>query len=235
MPLKFVILDCPRRCWDDPRARQLFERIVTLKLAGYATLYDECVIPFDKSDLYGTHVTVCEEQPDGYQPLVAMKLVSLSTCARFNEEFTWLAVLRKASELTFARARKKCVELSRNGQDALYSGSWTSDPNIRSNRELAVRLKEMMFGYMMLECSRRGDPHWMCFGTPTSRTDRFFVSMGMTAMSEEFIQQPGQPAIAFISEHYSEEAKEIAHKWKPDFEARVVIEAANPITERKAA
>jgi hypothetical protein len=221
--LQYVILDCPRRSWHTPETRRLFEKILSLKLAGYGTMYSERLIPFDKSDFYGTHIAICRQYAAELVPLAAMKTVTLSRCEEFHDEFTWLAVLKRAKPETYQRTKRICEDIRARGEDAIYGGTWTSDPTLRTDRALAIALKEMIFAYMMHATWAAKNRVWMCFGALTAKTEKYFAQMGMTAMSEVFPLHPEQDVIAFLSESYTKDALELAERHRAAFENRIFL------------
>lgn len=231
--LRFVVLDCIRRTWEDPTVRHLFEKTITLKFQAYGALYADALVPVDKSDFYGTHALVCSEVGQQLLPLVAMKLVSISRAKEFDEPFPFLSILEHGKSAALARCQSEVSRAQEEQGDVVYCGSWALHPSARSNTELTKTLREMIVAFMIHEIARRREKKWFCFGTPAAKTDRFFEAMGLNRISEEF-SLPTMQAVAFMAETYSPDALEMAERHRPVFQSRLILAPNQPGSNRAA-
>ena len=79
-PYQLVILDCPYDTWDSQETRELFVKVVGLKLKGYLMSYPYGTLPVDTNDFVGTHHLICEKLDGQWVPVMGYKSITLSRC-----------------------------------------------------------------------------------------------------------------------------------------------------------
>lgn len=142
--LKIVILDCYYNVHDDATAKQLFIKILSMKIAGYRGEYPYGVLPIDSGDFIGVHILLCKETDQGLQPVMGFKSVSLERCKAFHLSFPAFNLLQglklpmheKIIKTLIANAEKK-------GQDIAYNASWTMLPETRKNDSLRKLCRDL--------------------------------------------------------------------------------------------
>jgi hypothetical protein len=98
--LQIVVLESPYDNMNDPLVRDLFSKIVQLKIEGYRLVYPYGVLPVDSYDFIATHHLVCREINGSYQVLMGVKYITLKKCLTHNLPFPGIALLRTAKAVS---------------------------------------------------------------------------------------------------------------------------------------
>jgi hypothetical protein len=174
---RLVQLDSPVERWHDPHVRQLFEKMITLRIDGYGRKYPNGVIPFDVSCWYATHFLVCEER-GGFQPVMGFQRVTLGRYRRHYAPFAPLSSCRQAGCARHIRAMEELVTRFEDRPEKLsYTGGFTVDPKLRTSRELVGELSKLMVALHYFFHDDAGEGHEIV----TAPTVRFKVDSLLTA------------------------------------------------------
>lgn len=246
--LKVVTLNCPYDQWSDPVVRDLFCKIIALKLKGYGASYPYGVMPIDTSDFVGVHFAVCDVGADGeLRPLMAYKAVDRDRCLAHNLTFPALTLARYSDLAEYERTVQAALrEAERRGVNISYDSSWTVDPKVRENRALAALLKKFMTMFMV---NSHLDPEWnvpmsICMGVPRFKTDGYFTSLGYEQFNTGGEPLPGIPlpplhgelAVMFLLKEFTKEALATAAEMSAFWQDRLALRApVERVASKKAA
>src|SRR4051794_13077167 len=102
--LKLAVINCPYDNWDNSSVRDLFCRIIGLKLAGYRGKHPYGALPLDTTDFVATHVAIgIDEGLQGFRPIMAYKTVTQERCKIHNLPFPALTLARASGGDAHAR------------------------------------------------------------------------------------------------------------------------------------
>lgn len=139
--LRIVVMKNPFGLWSSPEAvpfMELFHGMIGLKLRGYGAEYPEGVLPVDTSDFIATHLLVCHQREGRLQPLTGFKSTLSSDCDLHRVSFPALGLVQSAEASPHIEYVKATMERCQAaGSRLAYTGSWTIEPELRKNRELA--------------------------------------------------------------------------------------------------
>lgn len=145
---RFVVIRSPHELMENELTRDLFPKLVQLKVEGYRKEYGNHVLPFDSSDFIASHLLLCEIQNDGsYTPVLGFKSVTLEKCDDYRIPFPILGMLE--SNQPNDSYKKTILDTinsyrSANTQSQLaYNGSFTILPRLRENKILMKYLWEI--------------------------------------------------------------------------------------------
>jgi hypothetical protein len=140
---KFVVIRSPHELMEDELTRDLFPKLVQLKVEGYRKEYGNYVLPFDTSDFIATHLVLCEIQKDGsFIPVLAFKSVTLEMCDNYKIPFPILSMLEGNHKKTILGTIDRYRATNSQSQLA-YNGSFTILPRLRENKVLMKYLWEI--------------------------------------------------------------------------------------------
>ena len=225
--LRIVILDHAVSCWDHSVTRDLFHKIVNLKLKGYGREYSDRVLALDTFDFIGAHLLLCEERPNGeLHPLMGYKSAPLKVAEHYNLQFPAFALLRSSGVPEYIPVVEKLIEQAkRAGEEICYDSSWTIDQKVKEDRDLNRHLRKM---FTSLIVNYHRDFHreqWITCGVVHFKTDQFFTWLGGKAITEPFPQLTldNSPVSMIHIEKHSKEAVEAAKHFEADWENRIVV------------
>ena len=238
--LELVVLDCPIRTWDSPLTRDLFHKMIHLKLDGYWAEYSKDVIVTDTGDFIGTHLLACIREGDSLTPVMGYKVVPLSRCEYYHVPFPALSALKNvnASEIDIARMQKTLSNCKTNGIDISYDSAWTVNETIRNDRELGKKIRELTTTLGVLYHQDYAVPEWITGGVLKFKTDLYFQWMGLTPLTGpiSFPALAGGEARLMHLQNYSQESLEVANRHRDRWEKRIFIgEEAAAVAQKKTA
>lgn len=230
--IKFVILDCPYDTWDDPRTRELFTKMVGLKLRGFRHEHFYGVMPVDASDFVGLHQIICEEREGELNPVLASRVISLDRCRVHNLVFPALSLVRLAQAPEHEEVVQSIVDrCERNGIGLSYDSSWTIDPEIRKDRARTARLRDMFTAIYVLSHQEYNLPEIIGGGTLRFKADQYFSYWGYEWISRSgrrldpisVAHLGGEQVAVMHLQRFSPEALAIADQWKLLWKRRLII------------
>ncbi len=242
--LRFVVLETPYDQWENPIAREMFGRMALLKLNGYRKEYPYGVLPLDATDYVSTHLLICTEEPGGpLKPIAGYKSLTLQRCYIHNLKFPLLNYMSESTAPLHASAVKHILERHQHlGNQLAYNGSWTVDPDIRSDRTFVSQLKELMMGLGVRFCQAYGITTLLGAGAVLNKADKYFRGWGYTPLKGgDGVELPAVSLPAFFDrqvqvihlDQFNESALENAERAKSLWENRQTLGA--PTSDQEAA
>ena len=237
--LKFVILDCPIDHWNDPVVKNLFQKLIDLKLKGYRSRYGSAVLPIETVDFIATHVLTCEETADGLVPLMGNRCITTERCKRFNMKFPLLSLVEECQSPVHVQAIEKF--LHHTTKNSRYFGSWTGDPELaQTSPEFFKELFHMFYASQVYACPNAEKEEIFTCGNLVLKTERHIKFLGydefkdgdqaLPPFSAFFISN--HPSVVFkTSKGYSDLAKLDAEKYKQLWENRIIISSSDEFND----
>jgi hypothetical protein len=141
---RLVQIDNASEQWSSALVRQLFDKMIALKIAGYRSKYPSGVIPFDTSCWFATHFLVCQVR-EGLHPIMSLQRTTLEHYRRHYLPFGPLSSCMQGGCVRHIDAMQKLVaDFSRRPDKLSYTGGFTINPELRHDRELVVGLSRLM-------------------------------------------------------------------------------------------
>ena len=177
--LKIVVLECPYDTWDDPFTREMYAKMISLKLKGYSSGYPYGILPVGGDDLVSTHLMICEERAGGLEPLLGYKSITQSRAAIHQLIFPALSIAMNAPSPEHTQALEALKEQCGSQKWNLrYDSAYTILPGLRDDRELIGDLKILMTGMHTLFHQEYESKESLLVGVLKFKTDHYFAKWG---------------------------------------------------------
>ena len=216
---RMVVLDYPINLIDDPFVRDLFCKIIKIKHTGYMTAYHPDVIPVDKSDFVGTHISLCIEEDLQLNPIFTYKSISYDRCLKHVFEFPGLSLMKSDGNPSCVHRIEQILnENNKVPHWVSFDSAWAQDPNVRLNKspETKLFLREVAMACGVWHHQEFEIPHMITCGVKQVKTDLFFLNMGLEPLTDlaNFTQSNlfGAAAVIFYNNTFSKFAIECSKK-----------------------
>jgi hypothetical protein len=181
--LRLVTLESFYDSWDLKSAQDLLLKALVLKLRGYTAEYAPGVLPIDTTDFVGTHHVIGWDSGDSFEPVMGYKSFDLGRCAFHNLTLAPLAIIGvpgHADTREDARTAVRAVieKGFSEGRRVTYDSSWTIDPEVRKDRALVGRLRELLLTTHVFHTSEVGQFLSVTAGMLRFKTDETFAAWG---------------------------------------------------------
>lgn len=231
--IKLVVLRNPSECWNDPvmgpKCREMFTKMVGLKLSGYSSRYEKSTLPLDVYDFFSTHLLICKEYEGQLEPVLGYKSVTFSDCETYHQPLPLIATLESCKAEKHLLALQELMAQN-SGKNIRYCLSYTILPKERQDKAFSAILKEMMaavFVHFIRET--RTDLATLC-GVTKFKVDQMFMSWGYEPIQ---YQGKGLPpylnivveteALACFLRKFSPYAESMAQKYESLWNSRIEI------------
>lgn len=222
-PLRVVILDNMAAQWNNAQARELFNMMVGMKLAGYQRAHGANTLPVDQTDFVCTHLLACEEVNGELRPVCGHKAITIDRCREYKLRFPLLNLL-ESSGIPASIGQEIMDELDTEGVRYSYDSSWTKNNN---DPALAALLRDMVplmiVGHHIVDDIKG----WFTIGVERFKTDRTFEWMGSEPITPTFplASLHGDLTRVFFGREFSKESlkmvtEKYADLWKHRLELR---------------
>ncbi len=236
--LRFVVLKSPFQMWmraDHDSFARLFHEMVGMKLRGYGKEYPAGVLPVDTSDLIATHLLVCDQDEKGeLHPITGFKTTSLSDCLHHQIAFPALGLVQAAEAPQHIQAILAVMKAAQaSGKSLSYTGSWTIEPNLRTNKQLTGQLIQMFrASYVFYHMDTKID-EVITGGTIRFKADSLLGNMGHDPLLLNGQQLPpirvkhlfGEPVAVLHLKAFTKEAQEQSEPFQKLWRERIEISA----------
>lgn len=231
--VKLVVLRNPSECWNDPilgaQCRDMFAKMVGLKLAGYSSRYGKSTLPLDVYDFFSTHLLLCKDYNGQLEPILGYKSVTYSECELYHQPLPLVATFESCKAKKHLLALQELIA-QYSGRNIRYCLSYTILPKERQDKAFNTILKEMMaavFVHFIRETQT--DLATLC-GVTKFKVDQMFMSWGY-----EPIQYKGKAlppymnivveteALACFLRKFSPYAESMAQKYQDMWDSRVEV------------
>jgi hypothetical protein len=182
--LRVVVIDAAYDNLDDPLMQRLLGKILAMKVAGYRAQYRYGVLPIDTGDYIGVHLLLCEETPEGLDPIMGLKSVSAHRCDWHLAAFPALQLAHPERLPQHHQAvQRKIAEIRAKGERYAYSCSWTMHPLVREDRELSILCKNVNMMFFLRYYTEYDIPHIFAGATLRFKVEAWKEYLGFEAMS----------------------------------------------------
>jgi hypothetical protein len=232
---KIVTLEAPYDALNIPGLGGQLIEMFRLKLAGYKDVYEYGVLPIDTYDFISTHHVLGVGEGTDFKPVMAFRTSELDKCEVHGLPFPGVAVLQSSRASRHVSVLQNLIR-SWQGKRISYASSWTMAPEFRTDREARNLMRDMMVTMLINhELDRKSDHRLLC-GVPKVHTDRLFERYGYQRVAEHGDPLPpfaqaslmGEEAVLLHATQFSEEALEIAKRYRHIWDARKVYGLEEP-------
>lgn len=235
--LKIVILKDVSRFWsqtNDENFKNLFYKMIQLKLHGYNSEYPEGVLPIDTTDFIADHLLVCKEVHGELIMLSGTKSTTMSASQKHQLNFPGLSLVLAAESKPHIQAMENLMSncLAHN-RELTYTGSWTITPETRKDKILRQDILNYFNASYVFHHMESGIDEIVCGGTLRFKVENFLGKIG-----HEILHVNGQPLEPFSVKHlfgekvqllhlkkFTSESLEAAHLLKDDWDNRIEMSA----------
>ena len=230
--LQLVVIDCPYHCWHKPLARDLFTKMVDLKLKGFKPHYPPGALPLDTSDFLATHVLACVQNYGELIPVMGYRIMPLERCNDFNIPFPALSLTWAANAPVHARVIEEHIDRCMlEGKSISYLGSWSIHPRVKKPSALHRYLRELFIASQILVHTAYGLDESIIGATLRFKVDEIHAPLGYRPLSEggeafEAISVAhlfNERVIVMHLPCFTAEAYRTAEKWNANWKSRITI------------
>ena len=186
-PFQIVALTYPYKTWFTQPTQALFNEILSLKLKGYGAEYPFGVLPIDTTDFIASHYMVGFQSKKNFRPLMAFKTTPLRRCEQHQLSFPGLNLVQQAQAPEhIAQVQKIMERVLWQKKELAYLASWTVDPIVRKDKEMAQKLRDIFKG-LFVHCHRELNVEEVLIGgTLRFKTERIFSELGCQPLTDQF-------------------------------------------------
>jgi hypothetical protein len=237
---RIVQVNNPYDQWRDPLVRELFEKATTLKFADYGCKYPKGVIPADTSSWFCDHLLVCQEH-NGLQPIIGFQRVTLDRCRSHYRSFSPLAICEEAGDERHSTEMKKLIsQFDSRPHKLSYTGSFTVDPELRSDRELTKELVHLMVVLHYFLHLEEGEGHeYITGGAIRFKIDALLMRYGFFPLLESKEENEidtlalhpyaGEEVRLMRCQQFNQEMVQLAEQYLPMWQNRMVLRSDSMI------
>lgn len=241
---RLVVLTCPYDTWSDGLTRDLFGKIVLLKIRGYQKEYPYGILPADATDFIGTHVIIGRGSNENFVPMMGYKAVSLSRTNFHNVAFPALSLVKNVNAVDHISAMDLLIkDCNKSNLDLIYGGSMTIDPDLRGDEALVSKLWEMMMASHLNHDLANGFKRAITGAACRFKLQRVFSYMGYEQLKLDGKDLPpiavpfanNEEVLLFYRKQLSPAAAALAAKYKYLWDQRLEIKSADSLNADKKA
>jgi len=176
--IKIVVIDCPIKHWNHPLVREMYHKIINLKLAGFHSKKPDNYLPVDTTDFIGTHIVACNENDDGsLHPIMGFKGVTLERCLHYGQNFSGRNALASVHSDIHKLALDQYITQSLNdGHTLSHNSSLAVDPSLKGRKKLEAM--KLIFPLALFHYREFSLTRLISFGSITSKTHITFRKLG---------------------------------------------------------
>jgi hypothetical protein len=227
---KVVVIDYPIYALGESSCAALLGKALKMKFDGYSHTYGDNILPMDKSDFFGTHIMLCEENEKDLMPIFAYKSVALDRCLKHGVEFPILTTIRSDGDSTCFEEINNIIKQANDPSAVSYDSAWAQNLNYRfsNNPELKNVLREITMMMAVKHHEEFKIPHMITCGAVKVKTDQFFLSIGLNKVSKNshFYQKNlnNEESVVFYNNIFSLDAYRMAKKYKDLWDSKLLID-----------
>lgn len=244
--LRAVVIERAYDTIQDPHTQRLLGQIAALKIGAYRRIFPYGVLPVDTTDFTSTHILLCEETPEGLDPLLGVKVVTNRDCHAFGIPFpayhyvegSHLVQHKAAIEAFMAGAERK-------NQTVGYVGAWTYRADLKSERLLVSHFHNITAVFLLRYFQEKQIETGLAFAVMRFKVEEFHEYMGWPSFSSNGIALPAFNSPGFFNEpmrtshidinQFSKAIEPVAGPYEALWSKRMVILGAEQAGEVKSA
>ncbi len=139
---KIVVLECPYDTWDDPLSKDMFHKMVQLKMIGYKREYPYGVLPVDTSDFVATHHLICLDERGELNPVMAYRTVTLERAKLHSMSLPVLNLMNMIGAKEHAEKIQSIItNCEKQNKSLVYASSLAVHNDHKGNADLRTALR----------------------------------------------------------------------------------------------
>jgi hypothetical protein len=220
-------------------AREIFGKILGVRLNAYLQDYGEGVFPLGKEDFLSELVIICIKDKLSLEPVYSFKITMLDTCNSFNIPFPIASMLqeRYGKSKEFKTIQDFLAQKLKNNAKLAYFGSRSKSIELPWNKESAGLLYHAGVSALVNCCDSFGIDEFILFAMLNNGAFKYCEMLGM----ERVLKDPVIIDSLASSEGYvmnkirfSSEALDVAGKYSSFWEKRIHIAATGKVQLKAA-
>ena len=229
---RFVLLRYPYANWENKEMRDMFGKMIRLKLRGYISKHFNGVLPFDTSDFLADHLLVCKETDEGLEPFMGYRSMPLSRADFHQIPFGAMTLCQMSHGPEHEHAVLQIMnEVRANGKELYYDSAYTIDPKIKNDPVVSPHLKNLILAKHVLHHENLGSREVIAGGNMRFKMERLYHFWGydelaMNGKSLDPLVVPfyaGDKITVYHLTRWNEDALSLAATYKLLWSQRVVI------------
>lgn len=220
-------------------AREIFGKVLGVRLNAYLKDYGEGVFPLGKEDFLSELVIICIKNGDELEPVYSFKISMLDTCQKFNLPFPITSMLqgRYGNTKEFETINALVDAKMRENKRLAYFGSRSKSIELPWNKESGGLLYHVGVSALVHCCETFGIDEFILFAMLNNGAYKYCEMLGMDKVLPEPVTVDSLASSDGYVMHktsFSMEALEIAKSFRPFWNDRIHI-TANGMEKLKAA
>lgn len=185
MSLRIVNFPCPAETMPgNPMAQTLFSRLLEMRQRSFMKYYGDDVYTLSEDDAYNDYLAICEERDGDLFPIFTYKIISLSTCTKYNLDFPMFYHTRsQEDQLVHGEISAMVRENLKKGEVSYMSSVVTCPEFQTNNRRLLPEMKRLgMIGLYEL-INGKGEVY--AIGSDKTKSWMMMVNVGFETINSE--------------------------------------------------
>lgn len=183
MKLKLIILEQPYYCLDSSFVRDIYSKILDMKIRRYRQDYVDGVNPIGVDDLFSTHFVLCEEKGKEFFPILALKYVMNKDCKKFHSHFV-------ISEITKSLPDVNYVINKEIDDNSAYVSSLAVSPDYQHNPRALVHSKSFICMAILKYLERAKPSNLFVLAATRNSSYRLIESLGFIPLTDDLLEVP---------------------------------------------
>lgn len=188
VPMRIVVLESPYfTLRESALARELFGKVIGVRLNAYLRDYGEGVQPVGSEDFFSHLVLICREDDQGLNPVYSFKITTLEACETHHLNFPLLSMLqdRYKDDAKLETARAYVNERRKPGHRLAYFGSRCKSTEVAWD-EASAKLLNNIGVCALVEATKHFElSEFILFGMLNQSAYTYCEKLGMKRLFEE--------------------------------------------------
>jgi hypothetical protein len=226
---KIIIIESPYfTLRDSSLARELFGKVLGVRLNAYLQDYGEGVLPLGKEDFLSDLVIICQESKSELVPIYSFKITSFKTCETFKLTFPLISMLedRYQDDVRLAKIKSFVENKLRSGKHMAYFGSRNKSVEVNWDEESAKILNGIGICALVEASNYFGLDEFVLFAMLNRNAFKYCEKLGMERLLQDTITVDSLGhSEAYIMHHtqFSESALAMSKSYYSYWENRIHV------------
>jgi hypothetical protein len=237
---RIVIIESPYiTLRDSSLARELFGKVLGVRLNAYLRDYGEGVLPLGKEDYLSDLVIICHENKGELVPVYSYKITTLRTCENYKLTFPLVSMLedRYKNDTKLARIKSFVEEKRKAGKHLAYFGSRCKSVEVQWDEKSAKLLNGIGVCALVEASNYFKIDEFILFAMLNQNAFKYCEKLGMDKLFQETatVDSLGLSE-AYIMHHtqFSESALTMSKSYSSYWENRIHVAAKVNVLKKAA-
>ena len=231
MSIRFIVIDGPIKHWNHPIVKQLFHKIIDIKVRGFKARFPSNYLAVDTIDYVGTHVLACKEVNKEFVPIMAFKGITKRVSDHYALPFPGRNCIASTNSIEHKDALEKFIEnCEGKNEEIAYTCSFTIEPKLENRRDRFEAMKYLypllLFYHYAMDVDKS-----IAIGSTKTKTNHMFKKLGFVGLSNRGVELPtikipslmNEEFLVVLLEKFSQNCMDMAHDCMDKWNNRIEV------------